>query len=205
MEMRLQPPTEYYDEQLRTVDETIVRAIADRQRLSNGRPGFPRIAYLKQWAEQYEIPVSILHQAFSVLFHWHIMHERVKPERFERFVSVMAATQQGNLLVWVPHLRQYNNCSIVSVQLEGPQLGSGPTRVDLAIKGSECLRNGGGGSLGYWHQDFIVTPRIPDDQAGSLDMTINIRSEGGMPRPRTEEPEPLPPTTIRLRGGERAN
>ncbi len=200
MEMRIEPPTDYYDEQLQTVDENIVASIATRQRLSNGKPGFPKAAYLERWARQYEIPVSILHQTFSALFRWHVVRERLQPDQFKRFVAIMAAEPHGNLLVLVPYLRQYNNCSVVSVQLESPQLADGPVHVDLEIAGYECLRHGGGGSQSYWHQEFVVTPVIPDDEATALSMIVHIESGNRMWGHRVGEPapEPIPPTTIRF-------
>ncbi len=114
MEMRMEPPTDYYDEQLKTVDENIAASIATRQRLSNGKPGFPKPAYLEQWARQYEIPVSILHRIFFILFNWPVLRERVQPDRFERFIPIMAAEPRGNLLVLVPYARQYT--TVVSCQ-----------------------------------------------------------------------------------------
>jgi hypothetical protein len=103
MERPLNSPTEYYDEQVKGVDETIAASIATRHHLSNGRPGFPKIAYLEQWAQQYGIPISLLHQAFSALYHWGVLRDMVKPDRFERFVPVMAAQHQETLVVTVPY------------------------------------------------------------------------------------------------------
>ena len=155
MEMRMEPPTDYYDEQLKTVDENIAASIATRQRLSNGKPGFPKAAYLEQWARQYEIPVSILHRIFFILFNWPVLRERVQPDRFERFVPIMAAEPRGNLLVLVPYVRQYNNCSIVSVQLESPQLADGPMHIDLDMANLRVP------ATSRRRQPRLLAPRIP--------------------------------------------
>ncbi len=195
MKRRLDPPTEYYDEQLKSIDESIVSSIAARQRQSHGKPGFPKVAYLEKWSEQYGVPVPILHQTFNTLFHWPELRERVEPDRYERFVPVMLAQQQENLLVTVPYLRQYNNCSVLAVHLESTHLIVGPVRITLDITGYECTSSGGGGSRGYWHQEYVVTPVIPDDQAATLDMTIHIEPR---PRPGSPEAQPIPQTTIRF-------
>ncbi len=110
----------------------------------------------------------------------------------------MAVEQQEDLLVMVPYLRQYNNCSVVSVQLESPRVGyGGSVTIDLDIVGFQCQHSGGYGSEGYLAHDFTVTPIIADDQIATLDMTVRV--ESGPIRPRVPESEPIPPTTIRLR------
>ena len=200
MQRQFEPPTAYYDERVKSVDEHIAASIATRQRFSNGKPGFPKLDYLEQWAQQYAVPLPILPQTFSLLFSWReIAHERVEPDQFVRFVPVMTAENHQDLWLTVPYLRQYNNCSVVDVLLASPQL-SGPVKVDLEIAGYECQRHGGGGSRGYWRQEFVVTPVVPDDQAATLGMTIHVESDGRMPRPSDEPaPQPIPQTTFRPR------
>lgn len=198
MEMQWRPLTEYYDEQLKNVDEALVSSIGSRQRLSKGRPGFPKIEYLEQWSQHYDVPESVLYQTFSVLFHWDTLHKRTRPERFERFVPVMAAEQQDDLLVMVPAIRQYNNCSVVSIQLESPRLDDGSAHLTADIVGYECYASSGGGSSGYWHQDIVVTPIIPDTEAPDLDITVHVETLPHRRRPESVS-KPIAPTSIRLR------
>lgn len=203
MQRQFEPPTEYYDERIKSVDENIVASIATRQHLSQGQPGFPKDAYMEQWAQQYAVPIPLLQRTFALLFGWRdIVRERVEPDQFERFVPIMTAENQQDLWVTVPYLRQYNNCSIVEVLLASPHL-SGPVTVDLDIAGYECQRHGGGGSRGYWRQEFVVTPLVPDDQAATLGMTIRVASDGRIRRRPSDEPEPqpIPPTIFRPRSG----
>jgi hypothetical protein len=204
MQRQFEPPTAYYDERIKRVDENIAASIATRQHLSNGQPGFPKVAYLEQWARQYAVPIPILQQTFTLLFGWReTVRERVEPDQFERFVPIMTAEQQQDLLVTVPYLRQYNNCSVVEVLLASPQL-SGPVQIDVEIAGYECQRHGGGGSRGYWRQEFVVTPVVPDDQAATLGITIHVESDGRMRRPSDEPaPQTIPQTTFRPRLGYR--
>lgn len=85
MEFKYVPSTQYYDANLEPVDHKIVSLIAQRQSLSDGRPGFPHESLLTEWAEQHAVPVPILHQLFSTLYHWHIRKERIEPQQYERF------------------------------------------------------------------------------------------------------------------------
>lgn len=199
--MQRQWPTDYYDEQLKSMDAGLVSSIATRQRLSKGQPGFPKIEYLEQWAQQYDIPEAVLYQVFAVLFYWDTFRNHIQPDRFERFVSVMALELQDDLLVIVPAIRQYNNCSVVSVQLQSPRLKGVTVEMTVDIAGYQCYASGGGGSAGHWYQDIVVTPIIPDVEAKFLDITVHIETLPAVPRPGPESAsKPIAPTSIRLRG-----
>lgn len=203
MEFKYVPSTQYYDANLEPVDHKIVSLIAQRQSLSDGRPGFPHESLLTEWAEQHAVPVPILHQLFSTLYHWHIRKERIEPQQYERFVPVMAACQHGDLLIAIPYIRQYQNCSVLAVNLERrPLSGRGHLKIEPAIDGFDWQSHGGSGRDGFALQEFIITPRIPDDRIPHLVIQLHVESIAGpRPRWRDHDVEPMPPTTVELTTG----
>lgn len=197
--MPFHPPTDHYDERLKDLDEKISALVAERHAISDGNPGFPRPAYLNDWADKYGTPLSLLQTLFMMLHRPPDFRERVQPDQFLRFAPVMAAQQHNDILVTVPYIRQHNNSSLVTVELEGVGLyGTSFQHLDvkLSINGYDTMSHNGQSHDGYASHTFIVTPPIPDDEIPHLNMTVEFESR---PFPHVEEaPRPIPPTTVRL-------
>lgn len=84
----------------------------------------------------------------------------IRPDRYERKVPVMAAEQHEDFRVVVPYLRQFNNCSLVLVQVESARLGPHQLiQIGLDVEGYACQCLGGFGAVGYRIAEFVVTPR----------------------------------------------
>lgn len=198
MDERLDPPTEYYDEHLKSLDESIVASIARREELSHANPGFPPTEYLEQWAHQYALPMVVLHRTFAWLYRWHQTPPQVSPDQFERFVPMMASVQQDDLLVSVPYLRTYNNCSILVVLLERPSGGLFHVDISLSIDGRVCQPLRGAGSDLERRHEFAVTPVVADNEADSLTMTFHI-VPGTRPNREIDRATPMASTVIQLR------
>lgn len=127
--------------------------------------------------------------------------ERIlQPGQFERYVAVMAMEQRDKLLVVVPYLCQYNNYSVVVVLVEHPPGGLLRSQCSLTI-GDETGTVEGGGTDEAIRFRFAVTPRIPDEQAAHIPITVHI-DPGTEPRLRGfESVAPITPTTIRFHNG----
>lgn len=104
-----------------------------------------------------------------------------QPGQFLRYVPVMAMEQRDELLLTVPYLCQYNNCSVVVVLAEHPSgglLSAGLTiethSDSLIIRNPQGRTVGGGGTDIDHRYRFAVTPRIPDAQVPSLPMTFHV-------------------------------
>jgi hypothetical protein len=94
MERRWEPPSDYYAEQLKDVDERLVSGIATRGRLSNGKPGLPPMTYLDHCAQPYGLPGLVLHRTSAWLYQGHSVLAQVEPDQFKRFVPIMIAEQR---------------------------------------------------------------------------------------------------------------
>lgn len=55
------PPTDFYNEMLRTVDEQIVELLCKRNTLSEGNPGFPQTELIEKWARETSFYPDFLH------------------------------------------------------------------------------------------------------------------------------------------------
>ena len=128
-----------------------------------------------------------------------------QPGRFERYVPVRAMQQREDLLVTVPYLCQYNNCSVIVVLFEHPSQSLLYSDCDLTIPGHEVRTLGG--ELGGTHEHrfrFAVTPPIPDEQAAHVPMAFQI-DPGKPPQFPGFQPihvTPIAPTTIRFHSGD---
>lgn len=186
-----EPPTQYYDEQLISVDEQIASLIARREQLSHGYPGFPYPSHLEEWAGKFQVALPALQHAFAALHHWHKSPpRRVRPDEFLRLVPIMRSKSQGDLQIIVPYVRQYTNCSVVYMELEGMVI-RGPSLFDmnLTIEGYDCVPYSGRGDKHYFESTFIVTPIIPDRDIPQLPMTLAFKS---LPMLRHKEEERVP-------------
>lgn len=104
-----------------------------------------------------------------------------QPDQFLRYVPVMAMEQRDEVLLTVPYLCQYHNCSVVVVLAEHPSGGlldaglSIETHSDrLVIQSPQGHTVGGGGTDIDHRYRFAVTPPIPDEQVPSLPMTFHV-------------------------------
>ncbi len=197
--MPFRPPTEHYDERLKDMDEKIAELVAARYTLSEGNPGFPRAEYLNDWADKYDTPLRLLQQLFAFLHHRPDFRDRVEPDQFLRFVPLMATQQREDILIMIPYVRQHNNCSVVVVELEGPNVDGGGfhhLEINLSIDGYDTMPAEGGSSGHHANRTFIVTPPIPDDQISRLNMTVEYESRPF--RHMEEARRPVPPTTVRF-------
>lgn len=198
-----EPPTPYYDEQLKPIDEQIAALIAQREQLSDGHPGFPYPKYLDEWATTFQVPLTPLQRAFFALHQWHESPpRRVDPEGFVSLVPIMRSETRGDLHVVIPYMRQYTNCTVVYVELEGPMIrGRSHFTIDLTIAGYDCRPHSGQSDTSYFGYKFVVTPIIPADSILSQSMTVSFESRP-FPRQRNEEPVTIPYTTVIFPAGD---
>ncbi len=102
--------------------------------------------------------------------------ERVRPGQYLRRLPVMRSNAHGNIRVCILHVRQYSNCRLISVQLEGLIGGRGRLAVRLTIQGYDCQFKEGRGNRYAADCVFLVTPPIPDAAIPTLAVTVEFES-----------------------------
>lgn len=122
-----------------------------------------------------------------------------QPDRFERYVPVGAMQQREDLLVTVPYLCQYDNCSVMVVLLEHPSGGLLCSDCHLTVADHEVRSLAGMGGRWEARFRFAVIPSIPDEQATRIPMTVQV--DPGTPPKNILDREsftPIAPTTVRF-------
>lgn len=112
--------------------------------------------------------------------------ERIRPGQYLRRLPVMRSNAQGNIRVFISHVRQYSNCSLISVQLEGPTGGRWRLAVRLTIQGYDCQFSEGRGNRYAADYVFLVTPPIPDAAIPTPAMTVEFESRPLRPNDSAE-------------------
>jgi hypothetical protein len=187
-------PTDYYCESLAPIDRQLCALIAERKQRCNDNPGFPPEESLTAWCEQYGLNKDFIFRIFSSLYHEHHFEPMVEPAGFLKFLPVMKSTAVDQIMYTVTHLKQYENASVVSVEIEAktgdPCHGIGHAMLQLDISPEYNCRHNGGYSQGNgMQQSFVVTPSLPDDLNG-LEFRLTIKPFPDVPEFRqlfTEE------------------
>ena len=118
------------------------------------------------------------------------MPGRIEPDGFEGFVPIMTMEQHDELLLTVPYVIQYHNCSVAVVLAEHPSGGllHSPLTIENHSESLTPASVAGGGTDTDHRYRFAVAPRIPDEQAMSLPMTfhVDLEAPGTFARPIRE-------------------
>ena len=167
--MPFRPPTDYYCEELATIDEQICELLAKRKELSNNNPGFPTLELISSWSQKFGLNEDWLRMIFSVYMHSEDrLLSPVEPAGFLKFVPILRSVVIDNMMYAVTHMKQYSNASVVCIETEiitdDPFTRLGHVRHELFISSDYLCRPSGGcgHGKGMLHS-FIVTPALPDD------------------------------------------
>jgi len=166
-------PTKHYDNKILSLDEQLCALIAQRKSVSNNNPGFPPIEQLSVWAQKYGLFESYLHSVFNTLYNEHLHRPKVEPTKFRGLIPVMKFVEADSQAFSITHLRQYENATVLYLQADGTVENETTTRRrphlnwDLYISPEyECYSSRGSGNNEQWTQQFVISPRLPDDVKG---------------------------------------
>lgn len=164
--MNFEPPSDYYDERVASIDEKICELVKERKEHAEGNPGFPMQTFINEWAQKYDFSASFLNGVFSTLFFEEMHGPVIEPQNFIKNVSVMRTKEANDCFYSILWMRQFENASVVYLSVSETE----EVRMKfhtLTITGTDeefnCLSEGGGGSDGNLIYTFIVTPALPED------------------------------------------
>jgi hypothetical protein len=170
--MPFERPTDYYDENLFVIDEKICELVKRRKDVSANNPGFPPFESISQWAEQFDLYEDFLKSLFASLRNEEEFRPLIEPRSFRKHLSVLKSSQDGNRFFTVTSIRQYENASVVQLNVDCPEEDDPTNRqthtfFGLSISdGYDCRIDGGGGSKGHFSYNFVVSPALPDAPSG---------------------------------------
>lgn len=174
MRMQFNRPTTNYDEKIKQVDEQLCDLIRQRKEISNNDPGYPPFDYIEDWAEKYDLYEDLLKSIFSTLWHDEIYRPVVDPENYIKTLPVLRSIEVDEKLFSVISMRQYENASILNFNIDWDCTSDKSegrfqhTMYELSINDKyDCRTLGGSGSDGHQHNNFLVSPPLPDDFSGS--------------------------------------
>ncbi|WP_163100087.1 hypothetical protein [Peribacillus alkalitolerans] len=166
----LERPTDYYDENLKSLDDELCSLLKKRKDLSNNNPGFPPSEYISNWAKKYGFYEDFLHSFFSSLRMEEHFRPRVEPEGYRRQIPFFQSFEQDEYLYSVTVIQQYQNASVVNFHVDWDGTKDSPENrrkhrsFELFLGDDYDCRNGNGrGSNGHFSHTFIVSPPLPDD------------------------------------------
>lgn len=171
-----EPPTEYYDDSIESIDEQICALIKQRKDLSNNEPGFPKEQLISAWAKKYDCYEDFLNGLFSHLLHEEMYKPVEEPVGFVKHIPILKSLEKDDVFYLVAFVRQYENASVVQFNIDRDQPDDFPgihqehTYFELSIDGEgndyNCRMDRGGGSSGHMSYTYIVSPALPDDLNG---------------------------------------
>lgn len=167
-------PTSHYDERILSIDEEICGLIQKRKKLTANNPGFPPKGHIQEWSKKYGLYEDLLNALFETIRNEEHFRPQVEPRGFQKYIPVSKSVVKGEFLYNVPFVRQYDNASVVSFNIDWdePVDSSGEHILhhhfwELYINEEyHCTMGNGGGSGEHLNHTFVVSPRLPDDLSG---------------------------------------
>ncbi|MGD6793262.1 hypothetical protein [Metabacillus indicus] len=166
----------YYFENIQQIDERICQLIIERRIAANKNPVFPPQEMISSWAKQYDLYENLLEALFGLLRNEEDCRPPVVPQGFIKNVQVLKTAEKGEFLYTIPFIRQYENASVVSFQIDW-ELTSVEMEERMHMhrywelyidEAYDCRIKGGGGSDGHLAYQFTVSPPLPDDLSGTI-------------------------------------
>jgi hypothetical protein len=163
----------YYHADLESIDEKICALIQERKQIGGENPGFPEKVLLQKWSERYGIYEELLHSLFNELQNEADFKPHIEPKGFRKFLSIMQGGEMEDSFVYVTHICQYENASVLSLTIDrsidnrdenGRESADCKfIELELEIQGYDCRTDSGSGSGGQMIMDYIIFPALPDD------------------------------------------
>ncbi|WP_409303921.1 hypothetical protein [Peribacillus sp. SCS-155] len=181
--MPFEPPADYYDERLITIDEQICSLLKQRKDISNNNPGFPPEDVISNWALKYDLYEDYLKSLFGSMRIDAFFKPRIEPTGFRKHLSVLKSIEKGDRVYSVTVIRQYENASVIQLHIDWD--GAKDIPLDLRHHNTfelflgekyDCRQDRAGGSTGHYTYNFIVSPPLPDD-ISNMDLVFREYSD----------------------------
>lgn len=154
-------------------DERLCELIARRYLAGKDKEGgMPDEEHLVKWSKQFDLDIFYLKRFFSVLMTPHWSRPFRDPIQLRTVIPLLRTAHQEGIVYQFTHMMQYENCSVVSLDIRiedensGQQLGM--PELILALPGGgyhvQVTHSGGGGHR--YAMSFTVTPPLPDEIDG---------------------------------------
>jgi hypothetical protein len=108
-----EPPTDYYDERLITIDEQICSLLKQRKDISNNNPGFPTDDVISNLALKYDLYEDYLRSLFGSMRMDDLFKPRIEPTGFRKHLLVLKSIEKGDRVYSETVIRQYENASVI--------------------------------------------------------------------------------------------
>jgi len=170
--MPFERPTEHYDEEIYHIDEQICKLLKERKGLSNHNPGYPPFEYIEKWAADYEFYPDFLKSVFAALLTEQYFKPVVKPTGFRKHIPVLKSVEQGEFFYTVTSVRQYDNASVVTFNVDFDVTNESEPSYELKhfelYVGDEydCSMDTGRSASGHSSFNYIISPPLPDQIQG---------------------------------------
>lgn len=169
-----EPPTDFYHDEMKPIDEQLVELLKKRKDLSGGNPGFPSPSLIQEWSRKYDFYSDYLHAVFSLVMDDERFRPIPEPKKFRKHVSVMKSVEWEDAIFSVTFIRQYENASELSLHVDYDATASSTEEdmhrhyaLELSITPDyDCRNIGGSGSEGHMTNTYIISPPLPDDLSG---------------------------------------
>lgn len=174
--LRFEPPTDYYDERISSIDERICALIQERKEVSENNPGFPPLERITNWAEKYGVAPELIGNLFAALLHEEQFRLPPEPVGYRKNIPILKTVEVDDRLYSIPFIRQYENASVVQFTIDwdeperqiGDPIKFNTDNFEMFLKEPYiCRMTRGGGSNGHYHYKYIVTPPLPDNLQGT--------------------------------------
>jgi hypothetical protein len=170
-ELRAVP--QHYSDEVRQIDEAMLRLYSERRRLAGRKRMFPPKETLEQWSEQFGLGL----EAISRLLHSMNSHLPIVPPQAETPIGVLPIMKKAHAMdcdFLITHALQYETRSELTIQAsfagEADHRISLRPMLDLVVIGGETeyvtgsLGTSGGGMQAQLR--YQIVPRLPDDLTG---------------------------------------
>nr|WP_275422559.1 hypothetical protein [Paenibacillus mucilaginosus] len=166
-------PSEYNDE-IKAIDESILKLLMERMKITKGKRYFPPREIVKQWAADFDMEIAQIIGTLHSLTEGDVSHQLpAGPGKLLTVLPLMKSKILDGFEYELTHAMQHENGSIVFLEITLRQLeeniGHIRPQLLLMVNGPQpynIRRNGAHGGGGHSQLSFLVTPRLPDDIAG---------------------------------------
>jgi hypothetical protein len=182
-----------YNDEAKRIDEQILRLVQQRKAVSAGNQLFPDTETLQQWSTELGLELSEISCVLGSLNE--SVPERQfweKPGALIGELPIMKTTRDGDVEYALTHSMQYENLSMVSVEIKCLKETVEPVRIQapltLVILGKteyEVFIHGGRGGGAQIQLDFMISPPLPE-KLEDIEFSL-VPVFGGSTPPRYEE------------------
>lgn len=162
-------PNEYNDE-VKAIDESLIRLLTERKALSNGRRLIPSRELVQEWSTKFGLDIPQINWLLNSLNSSNIPVMLNESGELLNVLPIMKKSIVDGFEYSLTHSMQHENSSIVFVEIKQLQndVNTGYIRPQLLldISGSQQYnvhRNGSHGGGGRTQITFLINPRLPEN------------------------------------------